>query len=166
MTWSMLLRLGMASLVLAACGASAPSIASISSADPSLTPPTTDDYGSAPGTAAAWTKAQELAAVPSGSRDCGQEFPSIGFPTTFAPRLDRYDCVVAAAQAGEPAIYSSLGRDDRGGVAITLYEVLGPGRVRIVSQDVDWTGAPGPASETLCTGLRSSIGLDAPTCLT
>jgi hypothetical protein len=161
----MLVRLGLASLTLAACGASAPSIASDSSTGPSSTPPTTDAYGSAPGTPAAWAKAEELTAVPPGSRDCGKEFPSLGYPTTFAPLPDRFDCIVAAAQAGEPAIRSSLSRDDRGGVAITIFEVLGPGRVRIVARDVDWTGAPGPESEQLCTGLHADNPWDVPACV-
>jgi hypothetical protein len=165
MTWSLSVRLAVASVVLAACGATPPRTASTGSTGTSLTPPTTDEYGSAPGTAAAWATAERLVTVPTGSRDCGEEYPTSGFPTTAAPRSDHFACIVAAAQAGEPARYAVLGRDHHGGVAVTVYEVLGPAQGDVVSQDVDWTGAPGPVSDTPCTGLRAYSPWDDPTCL-
>jgi hypothetical protein len=161
----------MASVALAACGTSVArstsneSTASKASTETGATPPTTDEYGSSPGTPAAWASAAQLVTVPAGSRDCGQEYPSSGFPTTAAPFPGHFDCIVAAAQAGEPARYALLSRDHHGGVAITLYDVLGPAQVRIVSQVVDWTGAPGSVSDQQCTALQTTDRWADPTCV-
>jgi hypothetical protein len=60
-----------------------------------------------------------------------------------------------------------VGRDHRGGLDVVLYEVLGPGRVRIASQNIDWTGAPRPVFAQSCTGLQSAKSFfEAPACIT
>ena len=87
-------------MTLAACGGGGGSSAAASPSRPS--PPTTDQFGSTPGTPPAWDAANKLAAVPAGWRECGQDVPAAGWPTTFVLRPERWDGIVSAARAGTP----------------------------------------------------------------
>jgi hypothetical protein len=142
-------------MTLAACGGGGGGSSSAALTPSRPSPPPTDQFGSTPGTPPAWDAANKLAAVPAGWRDCGQDVPTAGWPTTFVLRPERWGCIVSAARAGTPAEYSLLARDHRGGVDVTLFEILGNANVRIVTQNVDWTGTPGSPTEQACTGLRA-----------
>jgi hypothetical protein len=74
---------------------------------------------------------------------------------------------VSASQAGDPASYSVLARDHHGGATVTVYRVHEPGRVEIVNEAFDWSGAQTKNDTKTCRALVMPIDpFGDPTCTT
>jgi hypothetical protein len=95
-------------------------------------------------------------APPFDGRNCGTIAYASGWPTTFLVSLETGvgQCFLDAWAAGTPArLVTRDQTDGQGGhIAITTYDVLGPGQLRVTT-DGRQRATPQPVTTELCTGL-------------
>lgn len=91
--------------------------------------------------------------------DCGTIDRASGWPTTFAPNPEPFQCLQRSFDAGTPARMVDREQTDGegGAILITTYDVLGAGRVRVTVDAREAADRPQGVTVSECTGLTTQM---------
>lgn len=91
--------------------------------------------------------------------DCGTIYRATGWPTTFVPSRESFECLQSAFDTGTPArLVDREQTDGEGGaILVTTYDVLGAGRVRVTVDATEAADRPQGVTVSECSGLTTEF---------